>query len=67
MKCRMFFVIGVSVVVVVVLGVLVCVMEKVKVGFIYVGLINDGGWIQYYYYLVMEMVEYFGDVVEFVY
>lgn len=41
--------------------------DKTKVGFIYVGPINDGGWTQHHHESAMEMVEHFGDSVEFVY
>mgnify|MGYP003672985451 FL=1 len=41
--------------------------EKTKVGFIYVGPINDGGWTQYHHHSALEMVTYFGDAVELVY
>lgn len=40
---------------------------KTKVGFIYVGPINDGGWTQHHHHSALEMVEHFGDAVEFVY
>ena len=38
-----------------------------KVGFVYVGPINDGGWTQAHHHSVMEMVEHFGDKVELIY
>ncbi|MEZ7813328.1 MAG: BMP family ABC transporter substrate-binding protein [Paracoccaceae bacterium] len=41
--------------------------EKVKVGFIYVGPINDGGWTQYHHEAAVEATASFGDQVEFVY
>lgn len=41
--------------------------DKTKVGFVYVGSINDGGWTQHHHHSAKEMVEHFGDAVEFVY
>jgi basic membrane protein A len=41
--------------------------DKIKVGFIYVGPINDGGWTQHHHHSAMEMVEHFGGAVDFVY
>ncbi|MHC9235950.1 BMP family ABC transporter substrate-binding protein [Pseudooceanicola sp. 502str34] len=42
--------------------------EKTKVGFIYVGPINDGGWTQHHHESAMKMVEEIGeDKVEMVY
>ncbi|NBD30457.1 MAG: BMP family ABC transporter substrate-binding protein [Alphaproteobacteria bacterium] len=38
-----------------------------KVGFVYVGPINDGGWTQHHHHSAKEMVEHFGDAVELVY
>jgi simple sugar transport system substrate-binding protein len=38
-----------------------------KVGFIYVGPINDGGWTQHHHHSAMEMKEHFGDEIELVY
>src|SRR6056300_522632 len=40
---------------------------KIKVGFIYVGPINDGGWTQHHHHSAKEMVEHFGDAVDLVY
>ncbi|WP_413717800.1 BMP family ABC transporter substrate-binding protein [Silicimonas sp. MF1-12-2] len=39
----------------------------VKVGFIYVGPINDGGWTQAHHHSATQMAEHFGDKVELVY
>jgi basic membrane protein A and related proteins len=41
--------------------------EKTKVGFIYVGPINDGGWSQYHFEAATKMAETLGDSVEVVY
>ena len=41
--------------------------DKIKVGFIYVGPINDGGWTQHHHHSAKEMVEHFGGAVDFVY
>ncbi|MCR8722894.1 BMP family ABC transporter substrate-binding protein [Frigidibacter sp. ROC022] len=41
--------------------------DKVKVGFIYVGPVNDGGWTQHHHEAALEMVETLGDKVEMVY
>ena len=41
--------------------------EPVKVGFIYVGPIGDGGWTQHHHEAAIEMKEHFGDAVEMVY
>ncbi len=38
-----------------------------KVGFIYVGPINDGGWTQHHHHSAEEMVHHFGDSVELIY
>lgn len=38
-----------------------------KVGFVYVGPINDGGWTQIHHENALVMKEYFGDKVEMVY
>jgi len=38
----------------------------VKVGFIYVGPVNDGGWSQHHHEAAMEMKAHFGDAVELV-
>ena len=38
-----------------------------KVGFVYVGPINDGGWTQIHHENALVMKEYFGDQVEMVY
>ncbi|AJE48526.1 BMP family ABC transporter substrate-binding protein [Celeribacter indicus] len=40
--------------------------DPVKVGFIYVGPRNDGGWSQHHHESAMEMKEHFGDAVELV-
>ncbi|MGR3756803.1 MAG: BMP family ABC transporter substrate-binding protein [Tranquillimonas sp.] len=40
--------------------------DKVKVGFIYVGPVNDGGWSQYHHEAAVKMKEHFGDKVELV-
>ncbi len=41
--------------------------EKTKVGFIYVGSINDGGWNEHHHHSAKEMQKHFGDSVELVY
>ncbi|GAA6208588.1 BMP family ABC transporter substrate-binding protein [Cognatishimia sp. WU-CL00825] len=41
--------------------------EKTKVGFIYVGSINDGGWNEHHHHSAKEMVAHFGDDVELVF
>ncbi|QMU58820.1 MAG: BMP family ABC transporter substrate-binding protein [Boseongicola sp.] len=38
----------------------------VKVGFIYVGPTNDGGWNEAHYHSVEQMLEHFGDKVEYI-
>ena len=38
--------------------------KPTKVGFIYVGSINDGGWSQHHHESAMKMKEHFGDSVE---
>jgi len=38
--------------------------EPTKVGFIYVGPTNDGGWSQHHHEAAMEMAAHFGDAVE---
>lgn len=39
----------------------------VKVGFVYVGPINDGGWSQHHHDSALKMTEHFGDKVEMVF
>ena len=41
--------------------------DPVKVGFIFVGPVNDGGWSQYHFEAAQKMKEHFGDSVEMVY
>ncbi len=41
--------------------------DKTKVGFIYVGSINDGGWNEHHHHSAKEMQKHFGDSVELVY
>jgi simple sugar transport system substrate-binding protein len=41
--------------------------DKTKVGFIYVGPTNDGGWSQHHHESALKMKEHFGDKVEFIY
>lgn len=41
--------------------------SDLKVGFVYVGPINDGGWTQIHHENALVMKEYFGDKVEMVY
>lgn len=41
--------------------------DKTKVGFIYVGPKNDGGWTQHHHEAAEEMAAHFGDAVEMVY
>ena len=67
MKRRTLLATGATAAIVAALGVPARAMDKVKVGFIYVGPINDGGWTQHHHHSAMEMVEHFGDAVEFVY
>ncbi|MBL3568662.1 BMP family ABC transporter substrate-binding protein [Rhodovulum sp. BSW8] len=40
--------------------------DKVKVGFIYVGPVNDGGWSQHHHESAMVMKEHFGDAIDLV-
>ncbi|ARE39755.1 Nucleoside ABC transporter, periplasmic nucleoside-binding protein [Rhodovulum sp. P5] len=40
--------------------------DKTKVGFVYVGPVNDGGWSQHHHESAMKMKEHFGDAVELV-
>jgi basic membrane protein A and related proteins len=40
--------------------------DPVKVGFIYVGPVNDGGWSQHHHEAAMEMAAHFGDQVEII-
>jgi len=40
--------------------------EKTKVGFVYVGPRNDGGWSQHHHESAVKMAEHFGDAVELV-
>ncbi|WP_109465904.1 BMP family ABC transporter substrate-binding protein [Albibacillus kandeliae] len=40
--------------------------DKPKIGFIYVGPVNDGGWSQHHHEAAMAMKEHFGDAVEVV-
>src|SRR6056297_706260 len=41
--------------------------EPVKVAFVYVGPKDDGGWSQQHHLMALEMVEHFGEQVEFSY
>ena len=45
----------------------VAAQDKTKVGFVYVGPINDGGWNQHHHDSALEMKAHFGDKVELVY
>lgn len=40
--------------------------EVPKIGFIYVGPVNDGGWSQHHHESAMKMKEHFGDAIEIV-
>jgi len=40
--------------------------EPVKIGFVYVGPVNDGGWSQHQHESAMKMKEHFGDAIELV-
>lgn len=40
--------------------------DKVKIGFIYVGPRNDGGWSQYHHEAAMKVQEHFGDKIELI-
>lgn len=40
--------------------------EKTKVGFVYVGPKNDGGWSQHHHEAALEMAEHYGDKVELI-
>ncbi|RME18310.1 MAG: BMP family ABC transporter substrate-binding protein [Alphaproteobacteria bacterium] len=40
--------------------------DPVKVGFVYVGPTNDGGWSQHHHEAAMEMAAHFGDKVELI-
>ena len=37
-----------------------------KIGFVYVGPVNDGGWSQHHHHAAMTMKEHFGDAIELV-
>ncbi|NIY71215.1 BMP family ABC transporter substrate-binding protein [Marivivens donghaensis] len=67
MKRRTLLATGASAAIAAALGVPARAQDKTKVGFIYVGPINDGGWTQHHHHSAMEMVEHFGDAVDFVY
>ncbi|WP_194096462.1 BMP family ABC transporter substrate-binding protein [Marivivens aquimaris] len=67
MKRRTLLATGASAAIATALGVPARAQDKTKVGFIYVGPINDGGWTQHHHHSAMEMVEHFGDAVDFVY
>ncbi|MHC0052441.1 BMP family ABC transporter substrate-binding protein [Actibacterium sp. D379-3] len=41
--------------------------DKIKVGFVYVGPSNDGGWSQHHHESALKMKEHFGDAIDFVY
>lgn len=41
--------------------------DAVKVGFVYVGPKNDGGWSQHHHEAALKMSEHFGDQIEFIY
>ncbi|MEJ1990978.1 MAG: BMP family ABC transporter substrate-binding protein [Maritimibacter sp.] len=38
--------------------------DTTKVGFVYVGPVNDGGWSQHHHEAAMEMADHFGDKIE---
>ncbi|MCB1347345.1 MAG: BMP family ABC transporter substrate-binding protein, partial [Maritimibacter sp.] len=40
--------------------------DPTKVGFIYVGPVNDGGWSQHHHEAALEMAAHFGDTVELI-
>ncbi len=40
--------------------------DPVKVGFVYVGPVNDGGWSQHHHEAAMKLKEHFGDAIELV-
>jgi simple sugar transport system substrate-binding protein len=40
--------------------------DKPKIGFIYVGPVNDGGWSQHHHEAAMEMKAHFGDAIDLV-
>ena len=40
--------------------------DKPKIGFVYVGPVNDGGWSQHHHEAAMTMKEHFGDAIELV-
>ncbi len=40
--------------------------EPVKVGFVYVGPVNDGGWSQHHHEAAVKLKEHFGDAVELI-
>ncbi|RYG93357.1 BMP family ABC transporter substrate-binding protein [Loktanella sp. IMCC34160] len=50
-----------------VLGAPLRAQEPLKVGFVYVGPINDGGWTQHHHHSAKEMEEHFGGAVELLY
>ena len=41
--------------------------DKTKVGFIYVGPKNDGGWSQHHHESALKMAAHFGDKIEFIF
>ncbi|MEJ6707333.1 MAG: BMP family ABC transporter substrate-binding protein, partial [Amylibacter sp.] len=67
MKRRTLFASGAAAALATAFGAPLRAQGKTKVGFIYVGPINDGGWTQHHHHSAEEMVTHFGDSVELVY
>ncbi len=67
MKRRTLLATGAGAAMAAALGLPARAQAKTKVGFIYVGPINDGGWTQHHHENALMMAEHFGDAVEFVY
>ena len=67
MKRRTLLASGASAALAAAIGAPLRAQAKTKVGFIYVGPINDGGWTQHHHESAKQMVEYFGGAIDFVY
>ncbi|WP_165352751.1 BMP family ABC transporter substrate-binding protein [Loktanella sp. IMCC34160] len=67
MKRRTLLATGTTAAMAAVLGAPLRAQEPLKVGFVYVGPINDGGWTQHHHHSAKEMEEHFGGAVELLY
>ena len=67
MKRRTLLASGASAALAAAIGAPLRAQAKTKVGFIYVGPINDGGWTQHHHESAKQMVEHFGGAIDFVY